>query len=147
MEWAYKATQTKLDGPATLLLAKRGFLCCSAFEPNLSWADNVRSVAIGDVIHFYYVPRQAKAKTFGAFEVIEAANHLNSSVFGERVPDTALYRLADAAFIREIDTAGAYTCDPKLGAYTGWVLSARGPARGYDRNFFPAHATLVPLDD
>lgn len=145
MEWGYKATRSKLDGPGTLLLAKRGFLCRSAYEQNLSWADNVQRVAIGHTIHFYYARRDGRVQELGAFTVIEPNEHPSPALFGARVDGSALHRVADPSFIRTIDKDGAYAPDPKLGAFTGWVLRAGGRAMAYDRGAFPGQSTLVSL--
>jgi hypothetical protein len=128
--------------PGTLLLAKRGFMCRSAYEQNLSWADNVQRVAIGHTIHFYYARRDGHVQELGAFTVIEPHEHPSPALFGARVDGSALHRAADPSFIRRIDKDGAYAPDPKLGAFTGWVLRESGKARAYDRGRSPVRARL-----
>ena len=145
MEWGYKATRSKLDSAGTLLLAMRGFLCRSAHEQNLSAADNVSRVALGDTIQFYYVARDRKVHEFGAYTIIEPHMHSRPELFGARVEETALYRVEEASFIREIDKVNAYLPDPVLGQFTGWIIRKSAKARPYDRAAFPGQGTLVVL--
>ncbi len=146
MNWGYKAARTKLDKSGTLIIAKRGFLCRSAHEANLSKADKVDRVAPGDVIHLYY-SGGGKVHELGAYEVIGPEQHPKPGLFGERVEGTALYRVLDPAFIREIDKDGAYEPDAKLGQFTGWIVEKRGKARPYEPKAFPGQSTLVPLGE
>lgn len=144
MRWLYKAAQSKLDYPGTLLLADRGFLCRSAHEAkDLTRADNVRKVKLGDELHVYYSGR-GKVRDIGAFDVIEPKDHPTPSVFGEIVPDTALHVVEKPEFLTAIDTAGEYAPDPIVHKYTGWILRRRGRPLPYAASFFPGQMTLVP---
>lgn len=144
MEWVYKATETKLDHIGTLLLADRdGFLCRSAYEENLSWADNVRLVDTGDTIHFYFIKKNGKVAPIGTFiVVIPDAAHPRKNAFGVRVAETALFRVADPAFILRRDPEGAYKIDPVIGDYTGWPLRLAGKPPPYDTRMFKGMTTL-----
>ncbi len=144
MEWVYKATETKLDHVGTLFLADRDcFLCRSAYEKNLSWADNVRRVNTGDTIHFYFRKKDGKIAPIGSFVVVEPhVDHPHVGAFGSRVAGTALFRVTDPTFIKRRDTDGAYEVDPVIGEFTGWPLRRTGAPPKYDDRMFKNMATL-----
>ena len=143
VEWAYKATATKLDHAGTVLLADaRGFLCRSAYDASGARVGNVRKVSLGDTIHFYYVDR-SRVRPVGSFEVIDRDQHPRREAIGERVPETALFSVEQSELITEIDRDGAYQPDPTLGVFTGWLLRRVGPPPPYRAAFFPSQATLI----
>jgi hypothetical protein len=67
-------------------------------------------------------------------------------LFGELVPETALYTVTDDAFIRNIDTNGEYKLDPVMGKFTGWLLKHKGSPMPYPAKKFPGLTTLVRAD-
>lgn len=144
MQWVYKATDLKLDHAGTMMLADRkGFLCRSAYEEKTrTWADNVRDVSPGDTIHFYY-SKNGKVSPIGSFEVVVPGDdHPTKTAFGEQVPGSALYVVADPTFIKRLDTHGAYKEDPVLGKFTGWALRTAGKAPPYHPRMFKNMTTL-----
>ena len=146
-EWFYKATNARLDNHGTLLLTNRGFLCRSAYTVKKTWVANVRSVAFGDVLHFYFIGR--RAKPLGGFEVIRreefkiTKSKPTANDFVGPVPECALYEVVDPSFITELDPDGAYKPDPKLERYTGWLLRNVGPAAPAPQKFLSETPTLV----
>ena len=155
-EWLYKATNAVLNRARTKALARRGFLCRSAYNVNGHWIANVRAVKAGDIIHFYFREGQ-ELVGLGAYEVVlaprfEARNGgPPGSNFQGPVPETgALYEVVDATFIQDIDKEGAYKPDRKLGRFTGWLIECVGDAAPPPNDFARHMATLakrdVPLD-
>lgn len=145
MEWVYKAADTKLDFVGTMLLAnKDGFLCRSAYEDSTrTWADNVRQVRAGDTIHFYFRHRNGKIAGLGSFKVVvPTEDHPRAGAFGESVAGTALFKVADPAFIEKRDPSRAYKVDPIIGQYTGWPLKRIGKAPPYQARMFKNMTTL-----
>lgn len=146
-EWFYKATNKKLDYAGTLLLAKRGFLCRSAYTKVDKWVANVKSVAFGDVIHFYF--RGPNSRPIGAFEVIRREDFKivkptpTASDFVGPVAGCALYEVVDPSFISKFDPKGEYEPDHKLGNYTGWLLRKVGPAAPAPPKFLKEMPPLV----
>jgi len=146
-EWFYKATNEKLDYVGTLLLAKRGFLCRSAYTRAEHWVANVQRVSFGDTIHFYFIGR--KPTPLGAFEVIWRDNYNiaksapTANDFAGPVPGCALYEVVDPSFIADLDPDGGYEPDPRLGKYTGWLLRKLGPAAAAPPKFLKETPTLV----
>jgi len=131
--------------PASTLLARHPSPDAARralFHLSSSKADKVDRVAFGDVVHLYYTGIR-KSQGLGAFTVIERARHPKVALFGENVEGTALYRVLDPTFIREIDKDGAYQPDPRLGQFTGWIVETCGKARPYDPKAFPGQSTLV----
>lgn len=146
MDWLYKATNSKLDRINTMLLAdRRGFLCRSAYDAARSSADNVRHVAFGDTIHFYFVEK-GKAFDIGAFVVLHREEHPTPNLFGEVVPETALHIVEEPEFITKLDQHGAYQADPVIGKITGWLLRRIGKPMKYDGKRFPGQSTLVRFE-
>lgn len=150
-EWAYKATATKASQQDTKDLAQSHlFLCRSAFtraEPPKR-AANVRKVAIGDGIHFYFMEETKRglvANLFGRFEVVEPSEHPHDADFGERVADTALWKVSRGELLARLRAIPGYGHDPVEHAYTGWLLRATGKQRPFDTAMFPGLATLRPL--
>ena len=149
MEWVYKANESKIDHVSTLILAdRRGFLCRSAYLENGAWVSNVREVKTGDVLHFYYARSGKPAHEFGSFEVILPDVHPRPEVFGDRVEETALYRVKDPGFAEMLTTldGGGYLRDPVLRDFTGWPFRKVGRAPKYDPRMFTARATLQPYE-
>jgi hypothetical protein len=150
-DWFYKATNSKLDKVGTLLLARRGFLCRSAYSRKKAWVANVRRVLFDDVIHFYFIAR--KPAPIGAFRVVDLERFaptgpapLNTD-FGNAVPGSALYEVRHPKFIADLDPDGEYSPDPKLGAFTGWLIERVGPATAAPPSFLKDRATLQAADD
>jgi hypothetical protein len=130
-EWVYKATTSKVGYHETHHLAmQKHFLCRSAVEGNGSQADRVGEVAIGDVIHFYYVIGGGKVAAYGSFRVLDGSGY--PTQFGERIENTALFKVREepdnAAMIRLLteerdkDPKRGYARDPAQGCFTGWVI-------------------------
>ncbi len=143
--WGYKATSSMLDHTGTMILAKRGVICRSAYEENGSKADKVSQVEVGDHIHLYYSGKKG-VTGLGLHEVTEPSGHMNPGAFGDRVEGTALFRLRDTSLISTIDHRGALGADPTLGVFTCWVIRRVGKARPYKAGAFPGMHTLVLLD-
>lgn len=146
-EWFYKATTKKLDHVGTMLLAKRGFLCRSAYTKTHARVANVQSVAIGDVLHVYYVGN-SKTSALGAFEVVtpeglSADKWTPPAANFKPIPDCALHEVVDPGFIFAIDSGHAYAPDPKLDKYTGWLLKRVGDAAPAPKELFSQMATLI----
>jgi hypothetical protein len=146
--WFYKATNTKLDSHGTLILTNRGFLCRSAYTRAPAWVPNVRKVAFGDVINFYFIGRNPHP--LGAFEVIRRDDFTITKPVPARdnfegpVDGCALYAVIDPAFIAELDPEGRYKLDPKLERFTGWLIRKVGPAAKAPAKFLSEEPTLVP---
>jgi len=145
--WLYKATKTRLDRQGTLLLAGgkpdgTGFICRSAHDRATgNRAKGVRDVEIGHTITLHY---GGYPKSLGEYRIIAREEHSHPERFGERVNGTALYTVVDPAFIREIDTGGAYQPDVVLGVYTGWLVRRIGPGT-YSPDFARGRDTLKQL--
>ena len=146
MEWAYKSTVKNVDRAGTVMLANRGLLCRAAHEKTGQMGEPSKAVAIGDVIHMYYTGVPGKTPEIGAFEVITKEKHPKPELFGDRVPETAIYAVADENLILEVDNQGRYEQDWTLDQYTGWIIKKIGPARPYDAKMFRGQSTLVRLE-
>jgi hypothetical protein len=143
MKWLYKATGSKLDYEGTRRLAEdHGFLARSAYDDDGSWASNVRYVAPGDELHVYYVEGE-HVREVGSYEVIDRAEHSTPGLFGEGVPETALFNVDEPGFIAAVDKDGAYKPDPVTARFTGWPLRRLGTPIPYDPSMFPAENTLM----
>lgn len=146
MEWAYKSTVKNVDRAGTVMLANRGLLCRAAHEKTGQLGEPSKAVALGDVIHMYYTGVPGKTPEIGSFEVIAKEQHPKPQVFGDRVPETALYTVKDDSIILEVDNQGRYEEDWVLNQYTAWVIRKLGPARPYDAKMFRGQSTLVRLE-
>lgn len=145
MAWVYKANEKKTDFPATLMLAKKGFLCRSAFNDDGARAALVDGVAVGDTLHFYFKDKKRGPRTIGSFEVIDAASHPKPQLFGAPVAQTALVEVVDPTFVSLLAGLGDYQPDKTLGVFTGWLLKPSTLATPpYDPKMFPGMATLRP---
>jgi hypothetical protein len=143
VKWLYKATATKVPYEATRALAdQHGFLVRSAHDDDRSWASNVRYVAPGDELHVYYV-ENGHVRTVGSYEVIDRAEHPTPNLFGQLVPETALFNVDEPGFIAVIEAAGGYKPDQVTGRFTGWPLRRVGNPIPYDPSMFPAENTLM----
>jgi hypothetical protein len=136
MEWVYKSTDTKLDGQGTLILARRGFLCRSAYNESRAWVPNVRDVQLGDAIHFYHRGERSRLRQLGSYEVVGSEGHPQAAFLGERVDETALFVVDNPEFVKRIDTNGAYQPDPVLGKLTGWLIRKTGDSPPYRASMF-----------
>jgi len=149
-QWLYKATNAKLDKGGTLLLARRGFLCRSAYTAKGAWVANVRKVFFGDVLNVWFIGKQPSL--LGAFEVIRReAFHARSQrptaedFSAEPVPGSALYEVTEPAFIHELDPGAAYKVDPRLGRFTGWLLRRVAPDAGAHPSKFLAQTPTLAM--
>jgi hypothetical protein len=141
--WLYKATPKKLNSLDTRMLADLdGFLCRSARDAAGAWANNVREVQLGDIIHMYFVER-GKTNPIYAYEVIAPEAHPHPARFGRRIDETALFAVVDETFIKKRDKEGGYEHDPLEHAFTGWLLRRREPAMPFQPRWFRAQACLV----
>jgi hypothetical protein len=143
--WLYKAARSKLDSAGTAVLANRGFLARSAYRGVGVWIANVRDVQVGDDLHFYYSGKRG-VYGIGLFEIVDREGHATPALFGDVVPETALYTVENDSFIRNVDTNGEYKLDPVVGKFTGWLLRRKGDPMPYPAKKFPGLATLVRSD-
>jgi len=146
-EWLYKATRSKLDHVGTMLLAKKGFLCRSAFTKKEHHVANVQAVEIHDILNFYYIVNNRPPRELGRFEIVSRDSYrgpLPADTFGELVPSTALYIVENPAFLTAL-AGTAYSPDPVIGKYTGWLLERLGHARASEEKFLSEMPTLVAL--
>jgi len=150
--WLFKATATKASLECTTNLAEFDHFLCKADNDlkkkgtMTQRAINVDQVQVGDVLHCYYILKSVPYWN-SAYEVIKSEKHPHPEWFGEPVEGTALYTLADDAFLKRRDREGAYDVDPVAGAYTGWPLVRVGKAMKYDGKRFPGQATLVRYEE
>jgi hypothetical protein len=147
-EWAFKATKAKVGLSETERVAALGFLSRSSATKTGAWPANVRQVEVGDVIHVFHGRKSRKPHPVGRFEVIRAEAHAQPLLFGEEVPSSALFTVrAGGELERLLASIRGYAVDPKLGAYTGWVVKRVGEASPAAlRSFAPGSiATLVAL--
>jgi hypothetical protein len=148
-EWVYKATPTiaNLDDTRDLAV-NHGFLAKAAYESpdeagKQARADYVKTVRVGDVIHFYFREEGTNADEalpIGSFEVVDSSSFPGR--FAWPVEETHLAQVLDPVFESRLKQMG-YGRDPKLGIVTGWLLRriAREPP-DYDRNWFPGNHVL-----
>lgn len=157
-EWAYKFTKKKKSRQDTTELAQKyRFLARSAYKRTESGGtiSHVAKVLPGDVIHAYYVEKKG-VRTIGSFRVIDPDSERGRF---ERVwpqKDAALARVLEVEsnldlltlLRRPSDVGQGYLPDPRLNAYTGWIvepISGRVAPR-YERVAFPSRHTLVRVD-
>jgi len=147
MEWVYRATRNKVDAISTMILAdKRGFLCRSARSSAGVWAPNVKNVAIGDVIHFYYMQAGKKPREFGAYEVVSAEAHALPQQFGAQIEGSALYEVAPGELNEYLEVLRGYVPDPITDGYVGWAIKRVGRAPAFDAKLFTGMNTLQQYD-
>ena len=128
-EWFYKATPTKVSFEHTRSLAlEEGFLCRSAYEAkNNSYADNVRNVDFGHLLHVYFCG-EGEPRVIGTFRIVGPNKHALPGRFGKGVTGTKLFEIADPAFeqaLRAMKGDEGYEPDPVLKKMTGWILKYR----------------------
>ncbi len=146
MEWVYRATRSKIDAISTMILAdKRGFVCRTGRSGAGAWATNVKTVAVGDVIHFYYTQAGKKPREFGAYEVLSPESHERPDLFGPPLEGTALYEVAPGELANYLEAVGAVT-DPISDVFTGWVIKRVGRSPAFDAKLFTGMNTLQQYD-
>lgn len=151
MDWVYRATRSKIDAISTMILAdKRGFLCRTARSGAGAWATNVKAVAVGDLLHFYYTQAGKKPREFGAYEVLDPSSHDRPELFGKQVEGTALFEVAPGELTNYLEAVGGVV-DPIADVFTGWVIKRVGRSPAFDAKLFTGMNTLQeymgPPDD
>lgn len=122
-EWFYKVTPAKAGFEDTKRLAKRdGFLWRCAHEKDGSRTPDVGGPATGDTLHVYFLEKHRGPRPLGSFKVVAAEEHAEAARFGEKVPESALYRVVDAGFASQLSAFDDYAMDPVLELFTGWLL-------------------------
>jgi uncharacterized protein (DUF433 family) len=153
-EWVYKATRARRSLEDTRALAiEHGFIARSAHGVKRQWIANVRIVAPGDVIHFYYREKKAVV-AIGSFRVLEGAAQgarFESVVNAELVMVPEIPENADLLGLLkdrpDHPEGAAYKPDPVLGLYTGWRVEPTGLAPPTHRkSLFPGRGTLQRYD-
>lgn len=151
VEWAYKATLSRIDLPLAMIIAHRGFACRSATTSSGREASNVRQVRVGDVVHHYFVRPGRPASEFGSFRVVAPENHPHPEYFDRQVPGTALYTTRSEELLRLLTDAGWKSqgarngYGPVGGEFTGWPIVRAGRSPRYQPSMFPNMTTLQQL--
>lgn len=146
MEWVYRATRCKIDAISTMILAdKRGFVCRTGRSAAGVWAPHVKSVAVGDVINFYYTQAGKKPREYGAYEVLSAESHARPEMFGAPLEGTALYQVAPGELTDYLEAVGGVP-DPIDDVFTGWIVKRVGRSPAFSTSLFTGMNTLEPYD-
>ncbi len=147
--WLYRASTAKAKSAETWSIVKNlGFLH-RTLHTQASKAQriaNIGAVAVGDIIHLYYVG-EGKGRALGVLRVVELSEHPRAGQFGAAVPETALYTAA-AAELREKLRAADYEVDPVIGEFCGWpVVRENRASPAYAASLFPGRSSLVLRGD
>lgn len=146
MEWVYRATRNKVDAFSTMILAdKRGFLPRTARSGGGVWGPHVKTVAVGDVIHFYYVQAGKKPRELGAYEVLAPESHERPELFGAALEDSAIYEVSPGELTDYLEAVGS-VMDPIKDVFTGWIVKRIGRCPAFDAKLFTGMSTLQPYD-
>jgi len=127
-EWVYKTTQARATYADTHDLAVFDhFLCRTLFKhgrgpDDLREVAKVREVAVGDLIHYYYRTPEGNVRTFGTFRVCEPG--ASAGVFEPCPGHEPLVQVVETEQNRKMIArlTRGYSHDPRLHAFTGWVL-------------------------
>ena len=132
-EWFYKVVPAKAGFEDTRLLAKKsGFVCRPAHQKSGALFPEGKGPALGDTLHFYFVPGRQAPRAIGAYEITAAEGHPHAARFGAGVAETALFPVTDPGFASQLRSFEEYREDPVLSQFTGWLVKA-------------ASATIAPL--
>lgn len=154
-EWVYKATTARRDFEDTRELAtKYGFIARSAYSKSKKLIANVRKVAVGDFLHFYYRrPERPEPVLLGSFRVRDASS--DPRRFDAVSPEGALVAVKQSpenkALLESLyrvpkhPRGAAYVDDPVLHRMTGWFVETVEPfGPAYEKSLFPGQGTLQP---
>jgi hypothetical protein len=144
-EWLYRASTAKAKSAETWAIVKRfGFIHRSVYV-NANKAQriaNIINVAIGDIIHLYYIG-DSGGRVLGVFRVVDPKDHPQGALFAAPVPETALYTVGGEELRAQLRKAD-YEPDPKLGEFCGWpVAREERSSPPYAAELFPGRNSLV----
>jgi hypothetical protein len=145
-EWLYRASTAKAKSAETWAIVKDfGFIHRSVYASasKAQRIPNVVNVAIGDIIHLYYIGNANVGRLLGVFRVVDPNDHPRGAQFGAAAPETALYTVV-AADLREKLHKADYEPDPRLGEFCGWpVARETRSSPAYNAALFPGRNSLV----
>jgi hypothetical protein len=148
VQWAYKATEAKVDIVDTGRVLHMGFICRSSVTSSGARPANVHSVEVGDLIHVFYVRPGKEPHPFGCYEVLTPEQHAEPALFHEKV-GTALFTARPGGRLAGLlASLPGYKPDPRVGLYPGWIVrKISGASKDALRSFTPgSRSTLVRVE-
>ncbi|HWZ89122.1 MAG TPA: hypothetical protein VNW92_09740, partial [Polyangiaceae bacterium] len=160
-EWVYKVTPTKANVDDTDDIAVTQLFLCRPMnhleKGRLVNTAFVTNVAVGDILHLYYLDGGKLRRTIGSFEVVAGRDHPRADQFvatrvgaSVTVNENRLRRRRKGASTKVPGGAGSasalvalleeagYPRDPVDGSFVGWCLRQLDrPTPPYDRGWFP----------
>lgn len=145
-EWLYRASTAKAKSAETWGIVKRFGFIHRSVHTNAAKAQriaNVGNVAIGDIIHLYYLGDSGGGRVLGVFRVVDPKDHPQPALFAAAVSETALYTVGGAELREQLKRAD-YEPDPRLGEFCGWpVVREERDSPPYAVALFPGRNSLV----